>query len=316
MNKKVILIGGILTATVGALAYIPISGFILNPKDQTDNFYTVDYSNTTNDLSNKKTNVSDSNDIVSVWLEHLSKNNGQSKGVANDYTKKVYYTDNTAGLLGYYFRYYSKNQKGGVSNYQNDVNQIQLNLSNSRVDYNHSLSVDNYLKALYTLYASGQSYGYIYAPDPSMQAQNQRNPALWSFRVGQQAMRDAVVKEYAERLILLNKELERMYNDYKRYCDLNNINDFQTDYATVSVAPDYIVGMCSGTLFYMNVINQLNDVMRGLQDMDRRKMQIECANLLTNINTLKAQITQAEIQLATLSATYGLLSNVEKDKLR
>ncbi len=316
MDKR-ILLGFALFVTAGvSFAYIPIVYDLLNPKDTSDQFYNNDYRNTKNNISNADLNTGVP--LLDNWFETIKQNgNIDGKANTNDYTKKVYYSDNTPALLGYYFGYYSRNKTN--SHYKDDLKNIKDNvLSGSVVDYNSSLDTNKNLQAMYTLYVSGQSYGYIYGPDPSKQSQLQRNPALYSFRVGQQQIRDAVVKEYTERILLLNKELENLYSEYKRNCDIgqNHINNFQSDWAKVSAAPDFIVGLCSGTLFYMNILNQLEDITRANQDMIKRYMQISCTNLLTNITSLKTQIYQTQLQLATLSANYGILSNMEKDRLK
>ena len=261
-----------------------------------------------------------------LWFATLGGGGNMSgfKLPSDTYTQDVYALDSTASLLGYLY-----NPPGGVwwknqdtfSGYMKQVNSLYQSLSSDlNISYNSASTVNpasssTLLSGLLTLYSAGQSFGYIFQPDATKQTQNQNNPASYAFRVMQQTQRDAVIKTFASQITLLNTELANLYNLYHTYCQAlvapGSISSFTINLPTPPNNCDNIDG---SWVCYYNVNTDINQLAQQQQDLKQYQMTVQCGQWLTQITTLKTAITQAELQLATLSAQYGLLSDKEKSR--
>ena len=218
--------------------------------------------------------------------------------------------DNTLALLGYLNKGWAVNQKT-FADYLRELNSVQADMSKGRLKSdNYGDDQDNYMSVAGGVVA-GFSYGKSIHPSSSAQVGSYKDPykTYYAFKVGQQKVREAVLKEHMERVVLLKKELSFLYSLVNRYCSREMV---EYEYmAKTPPTPDVLVGG-TGTLYYRPIIRAIEDQTAWLLDVGERSLKLKCVDYMAKLHAIKVEIEQTEISLYQLSALYGLLENDER----
>lgn len=206
-------------------------------------------------------------------------------GGARTYRTNVHARDMTMLLLGSYSDAW-RNSPADVSNLErvaiDNLMQGRLSLPLPRNDQAHSNSLG-------ILYSASVSYGHVASPD-AIQSANLEAPMrpLYGFRVSQQVLRNAVIKEHMLRLASLKQAIQDL-ESASAFCHgiLGRLPPNQPLPST-GVKPEHV--------FLQNINKTL------------------CLSLLGQISHLKAEAQQIELQIGQLSSEYSVLNNMEKER--
>ena len=173
---------------------------------------------------------------------------------------------------------------------------------------------------------AGFSVGYI--PQPNFNVQKANLPRgydlYYLYRVNQQALREGVLLGYVKKVLRLKEETQTLMDYVDDFCqtaDEKPDYDFPPD-----DTPDRIHVVCrchcscagscysrvEGEFHYKPITSSLEKMTEILVEQERETRKILCLNYLSKLETLKAEVQQAELELFNLSATYGGLENNEK----
>ncbi|MEM4067588.1 MAG: hypothetical protein QXV17_12105 [Candidatus Micrarchaeaceae archaeon] len=268
------------------------------------------------------------------------------------YPTTAHILDNTPALIGYYdtnmwyqgtpAKHYKKIVQNVFSNIING--DVATRVPNQGLVKGNSDVVKQYMNSLAMPNLAAYSFGII--ADPSiLQAQNYQDTKkpYYAFRLGQQAIRDGVLKAYAVEILQLQRQVNWFWNNLNIYCPswgnnmvaLGNI-DFDNEETNLSklqrqtYKEDYLNAPNStadriDTEAGVNYLHYTPILMaiQGLQEIGEDMMQqldglgnIQCVQLMAQLNQMKISLLQTEIEYAILATQYTRLDNEEKAELQ
>jgi len=233
-------------------------------------------------------------------LSNFTPNDAYLKALINgevnddEFTNFTWKSNNTLAVIGYLNGWHNDDKTKG--DYLRQLNDRKKELSSGRLtpSYDEGKDLNSILSGVY----SGLSYGFVFLPDKS-QLRNYKKEywTYYSFLVGQQQKREALLREHSERIALLKKELNFLYQKAKELCS----QDWTPKWTP---KPDELVNG-TGTLKYEPIVYEIQSLRSRLKDL-------ACLQVLTQIQTTKVQLELAELNLYDLSVSYNKLLNEER----
>lgn len=211
-----------------------------------------------------------------------------------EFTRKL---NNTPASIGYLNGWHNDDKTKG--DYFRELNERKSKLSFGRLSPSYDDVKD--LNAILSGVYSGLSYGFVFLPDRSQLGNYKREYwTYYSFLVGQQQKREALLREHSERIAKLKKELSFLYQKAKEFCS----QDWTPKWTP---KPDELVSG-TGILKYEPIVYEL-------QVFENKVKNLACLQVLTQIQSTKVQLELAELSLYDLSVSYNKLLNEERQIL-
>lgn len=221
--------------------------------------------------------------------------NGEVK--SDKFMEFTWKSNNTPASIGYLNGWYNDDKTKG--DYLKQLNERKNKLSLGRLSPSYDDAKD--LNAILSGVYSGLSVGFVFLPDKSQLGNYKKEYwTYYSFLVGQQQKREALLREHSERIAELKKELSFLYQKAKELCS----QDWTPKWTP---KPDELVNG-TGTLKYEPIVYELQVLRSNLKDL-------ACLQVLTQIQTTKVQLELAELSLYDLSVSYNKLLNEERQLL-
>lgn len=184
----------------------------------------------------------------------------------------------------------------------------------------------NHSNSLGVLYSASVSYGHVASPS-AVQSTNidaTKRP-LYGFRLSQQALRNAVIREHMERLLELKQEIAFLRSQVELYCKTHGSDD--AIYLWGVKPSDFKpMGMPSRSSVFCTPceLNQLSlevqfAIRQGLAYLSQQNSAIGqrlCLLYVGQLTQTKALAQQIELQIADLAVQYSKLNIMEKEKER
>lgn len=237
------------------------------------------------------------------------------------YTRSAWIFENTMALLGYFHKAWTTEYSFG--SYVREVEGIKNMASQGRVREDDGgengvseARMQEYYRAIYLGVLAGFSYGMV--PYPSKEQAGKYGKVLspvYAFRVGQQAMRVAVLTEMAERLAYHRAELATLYYFSRRYC--SDTGEFTRIFRQRINVPGggFGGGDCCAAIVSA-IMDAKAAIVAALSVVDEKigtMGELECLSLLTALHNTKVGLEVAELELYKLSVNHSLLSIMEKN---
>lgn len=265
--------------------------------------------------------------IVSKILYYDERSEGDL-GNTKSYRRNVRDLDLTMLLLGSYLNAWRSGAKEEAKRlWERAKKELEKGRIGRRADEGLLSASEKRLKehanSLMMLYSASVSYGHIASPN-EVQAGNlsPSQKTAYAFRLAQQAQRNAVLQEYAERILELKQELAFLQKQVDLYC--KNQSDDAIYLWDVEPSDFKPLGMPSRTAVFCVPCegNQLLleiqlAIRKGLALISQQNSALGhrlCLLYLGQVTQTKALLTQTELQLASLAVQYSKLNIMEKDK--
>lgn len=249
-------------------------------------------------------------DYLDFWQEVFE---NRDISIRSSYAKRAWLFENTAALAGYLGSDWWKNQKS-FAHYRQEVS----NLKSDRTprDVKEELT----WKALVLGIVSSYSENYIIKPSTELSGKYGKSlaPTL-AFRAGKQGLRDALLREKTDLLVLLSMERSFYYAQISGLCR-RELRQFP------QVSPSmYPCGPCvirRRPLLICNtcpIIAAISDLKVsvataiGVIDVKEKSFKEQlCLKALNHLHQAKQWQARAEVSLYELSALYSDIARVEK----
>lgn len=246
---------------------------------------------------------------------------------------KIVQSDRGDLLLGLYFTTSNRNwvinksaSYASYSDYSSEVQNLVGIINKARLSLTStSLNASAYTAKLWAGAMAGISEGWNPIPDAKLQHKtlDVESSLRYSFRMGQQSLRDATIREYLDEMVEQKKETSALMSFVVELCnpssdiffDGNGFDSMWSMWSSVSVSsapPDMIKGYCSGILYYRPVTAALKEVARWIFETSQRETTVLCTQAAIQVWQSNQLTTLAEISLYQLNALYNLLQNFEK----
>lgn len=248
---------------------------------------------------------------------------GKNVTLGGIYTQTAQSYDNTAALLGFHFgkAWKGEDPKGESDAIKKQVRDALIDAFLKRSDNGLAALNDNALKtqakALATLLMAGISYGHIINPNENHpQNYKDNKKPYYGFRLGQQAIRNAVLESYTTYIINLKSEVAWFYENINKYCPSVKLDDQRVKLGRVdpdedfNKIPVYTTPQLRGFPTTFMMVNRL------LLNQNAGLGNVECLKLLGMLTHMKIELANAELMLALLATQYAMLNNQEKGWLR
>jgi len=247
-----------------------------------------------------------------------------------DILKDAHKADSTVFFLGvlnglgwlasnYNNRYSFDDYKEQLQKIYNKINEIDITWNNYQKFLTDPERVSSLISALTLGISAGISYGYIMEPDAKKQIDSLplNFKPYYSFRVGQQKLREAVLKSYRDQIVREKAELAYLINLMNVYCGLVSTS-FDINFNVSGNADIMIIKGDSsgrGIFRYDRIINALRLQTLYLLQGDAEQKKIMCLVYASQLQNAKVLLTLTELNLFNLSAKYSELENDEKKTL-
>lgn len=309
MSRMLIVLG--LGGVVLLFAQVPSSGGGISSTYQ-------GYQNTNLNPSSSAGNINDE------YLEKLYEEN-----IPNSrYLETLWKANNSVGAQGYLNNWYdpSNNNKKKPEDYKKEVSNIQKTIEKGRLKAGEMANGDDAenLTSILASLLAGRSYGYIFRPTTQHLGNYKREYwTAYSFVVGQQKIRDGVLREHAERIAELKKELSYLYEKVKDYCgsdynhnsfSINSMGSFWFN-ANGSCGRYPLFYSANGQMDFQPVVQAIERQTQELVNMHNESKKLQCLNYLAQLHYTKVAIEMAELQLLSLSTQYNQIQNEERRML-
>ena len=246
----------------------------------------------------------------------------------NDYERLIrtlHLTRNAPGLAGLFADWY----KGKTyDDYVRERDRIIEDFLINADPFSPSFSLDSAWGEILSGIYAGYSFGWIPQPDATKQLINEGDKLLYSFRVGQQKVREATLLTEAKRILALTKQLNDLYRQFSQVCPTEDVSEEikfpPNDTPDVPRVYCYCTsaGCCScsctcnyeGEFHYVPITSSLESFAKIFVSESVKTRRIACADYLARIMQLKTELETTKMNLYNLSASYGLLENDEKVK--
>lgn len=263
-------------------------------------------------------------EIIKVFLHE------DNQGIGNKYRANVRAMDLTMLLLGTYSKAWRSD--GSAKEYAKNLQEEalkELKKGRIRKEGDGELlegKTQEHSNSLGILYSASVSYGHIASPD-AIQSTNidaTRRPQ-YGFRLSQQALRNAVIKEHMERLLELKQEIAFLRSQVELYCKTHQSDDaiYLWGVRPSDFNPN---GMPSRTAVFCVPCegNQLSleiqlAIRQGLAYLSQQNSAIGhrlCLLYMGQLTQTKALAQEIELRIADLAVQYAKLNNMEKEKER
>ena len=244
----------------------------------------------------------------------------------NDYQKLVrtlHMNMNAPGLAGLFAEWF----KGKTyDDYVKERDGIVEDFLENADPFSSSFSIQKAWGEILSGIYAGYSFGWIPQPDLTKQLVPEGDKIIYSFRVGQQKVREAALLSEAKRILRMTKNLNDMYKNFFKVCSYPEV-DVKFPPNDTPDKPSvhchcHASGCChcscscsyEGEFHYVPITSSLESMTKILVAEEQRTRKVLCADYLARILQLKTEVETAKINLYNLSAEYGLLENYEKEK--
>ncbi|MEM1668070.1 MAG: hypothetical protein QXM53_05380 [Thermofilaceae archaeon] len=274
-----------------------------------------------------------------TFLRNLSKfwmggNRDMAEGWGK-YAERAWMFENTMALLGF-LEGIKKSSNIDPDKYRNILNNALRKFADGRLrnwnDASNGVAnqqrLKEYYQAVFLGVLSGIGPGFIVVPDAPVAARyGEVSVPVLGYRATMQAIRSALLMEYAYRAAYARAELASLYWYAKQQCDgVNdkissddkwkaNINSIETlGDMTPATGPGYC---CPTNLSYLaNIRSILSIGFRTLIDQNTESLKLQCISLLTQLHNAKINLEIMELVLYNLSVNYSQLAITEKTMVR
>lgn len=268
-----------------------------------------------------------------TFLRNLSKFwvGGNRSMIQGNYAEKAWMFENTMALLGF-LEGIKKSSNIDPDKYRNILNNALSKFASGRLrnwnDANNGVAnqqrLKEYYQAVFLGVLSGIGPGFIVVPDAPVAARygEVSVPAL-GYRATTQAIRSALLMEYAYRAAYAKAELASLYWYAKQQCDGVNdkIPNWQANIRSIENierSPAVGGGYCCGA--NLALLSQIKSILsigfRTLIDQNTESLKLQCISLLTQLHNAKINLETMELVLYNLSVNYSQLAITEKTMVR
>lgn len=219
-----------------------------------------------------------------------------------------------------------KSSYASYADYSDNVQEIVKIINKARLSLTSpSLNASAYTAKLWAGAMAGISEGWNPVPDAKLQHKtlDVESSLRYSFRMGQQSLRDATIREYLDEMVEQKKETSALMSFVIELCDpmsdtFFNGSGFGALWSSLSepsvslAPPDRVTGTCNGVFRYTPVTTALKEVARWIFETSQRETTVLCTQAAIQAWQSNQLTTLTEISLYQLNALYNLLQNFEK----
>lgn len=243
------------------------------------------------------------------------------------YKKNVWAMDLTMLLLGAYTRAWDSRAQYYAKELQDDALK-ELKKGRIRREPDRKLlrgDTQDHSNSLDVLYSASVSYGHIASPHEvqSTNVEATRRPH-YAFRLSQQAIRNAVFREHAERLLELKQEIAFLRSQIDLYCKnqsddaiyLWNVKPSDFNPMGMPARPSVFCMPCEVNVLLLEVQFAIRQGLAFISQQNSALGHRMCLLYMGQLTQTKAMAQQIELILAQLMTDYSKLNNMEKEKER